>query len=133
MGNITVGEVKEAIQTLKCGKASCNDGVCPEVLKAETEETPVILRDILQNIRTEENAPASWRKGSTIKLPKKGDFDRGNWRGITLLSLKSKSFCRVILKSITSAVDNIPREEHAGFRKRRSCYDHILTLRHILE
>ncbi|GFR64836.1 hypothetical protein ElyMa_000188300 [Elysia marginata] len=50
MGNIKVGEVKEAIQKLKCGEAPGDYGVCPEMLKVETEETPVILRDIPQNI-----------------------------------------------------------------------------------
>ncbi|GFS18579.1 hypothetical protein ElyMa_003266900 [Elysia marginata] len=54
MCNIITNEVKEAIQKLKCGKAPDDDGVCHEMLKAETEETPVILRDILQNIWTEE-------------------------------------------------------------------------------
>ncbi|GFR83126.1 endonuclease-reverse transcriptase [Elysia marginata] len=120
---------KEAIQKLKCGKAPGDDGVCTEMLKAETEETPVILRDILQNICTEGNAPASWRKGTVINLPKKGDLgDCGNWRGIALLSLTSKIFCRIILKRTTSAVDKIIHEEQAGFRKGRLCIDHIFTL-----
>ncbi|GFS13402.1 RNA-directed DNA polymerase from mobile element jockey-like [Elysia marginata] len=71
MGNITVGEVKEAIQKLKCGTGPGDDGVCPEMLKAETEETPVILRDILQNIWTEGNAPASWRKLPSLSYQRK--------------------------------------------------------------
>ncbi|GFR98350.1 hypothetical protein ElyMa_001017100 [Elysia marginata] len=43
MGNITVGEVNEAIQKLKRGKALGDDGVCPEMRKAEIEIIPVIL------------------------------------------------------------------------------------------
>ncbi|GFR88122.1 endonuclease-reverse transcriptase [Elysia marginata] len=114
--NIAVCEVKEAIQKLKCGKVPGDDAVCFEMLKAETEETPVILSDILQNIWTEGNVPSPWRKGTITKLPKKGDLgDCGNWRGITLLSLTSKIFCRIILKRIICAVDNIIREALTTF------------------
>ena len=42
-----------------------------------------------------------WKKGVIIKLPKKGDLgDCNNWCGITLLSLTSKVFSRIILLRI---------------------------------
>ena len=50
-----------------------------------------------------------------------------------MLSLTSKIFSRIILQRITTAVDTILREEQAGFRKGRSCTDHIFVLRQILE
>ncbi|KAK3546988.1 hypothetical protein QTP86_007917 [Hemibagrus guttatus] len=134
MGDIRVEEVKAAIHKMKNGKAPGEDGVCPEMLKAEEEETPLVLQCVLQDIWEKERCPDIWRIGTIIKLPKKGDLgDCNNWRGITLLPLTSKVFCRIILQRIIAAVDIKLRQEQAGFRKGKSCIDHIFTLRQILE
>jgi len=67
-------------------------------------------------------------------LPKKGDLSSyGNLRGITLLSLTSKVLHRILLNRISEAVDENVRNEQAGYRKGRSCIDHIFVLRQILE
>ena len=63
-----------------------------------------------------EKIPEEWKKGLLIKLPKKGDLSYcKNWRGIMLLNMASKVFCRVILKCIKIALDAKLREEQAGF------------------
>ena len=126
--------MKGAINRLKNGKAPGPDGVCAEMLKAEEKETPRILQHILQNIWDKEETPDDWNEGVIVKLPKKGDLGNcSNWRGITLLSLTNKVFSRIILQRITAAVDTLLRQEQAGFRKGRSCIDHIFVLRQILE
>ena len=134
MGAIQLQEVRDAIHKLKNGKAPGQDGVCAEMLKAEEQVTPRILQRILQDVWDTEEIPEDWKKGVVVKLPKKGDLGNcNNWRGITLLSLTSKVFSRIILQRITSAVDTLLRQEQAGFRKGRSCIDHIFVLRQILE
>jgi len=96
--------------------------------------TPQLLCQILQKIWDSEEAPSDWKTGTIVKLPKKGDLGNcNNWRGITLLSLTSKIFSRIILQRITTAVDGILRQEQASFRKGKSCIDHIFVLRQILE
>ncbi|KAH3886014.1 hypothetical protein DPMN_010015 [Dreissena polymorpha] len=40
-----------------------------------------------------------------------------NWQGITLLSLTSKIFSRIILQRISTAVDGILRQEQAASGK----------------
>lgn len=102
--------MKNAIHKLKNDKAPEEDGVCPEMLKADEKETPYILQCILQDTWNKEDIPddSDWKKGVIIKLPKKGDFgDCNYWRGITLLSLTSKVFSRIILQRTTTALDNI--------------------------
>ena len=50
-GQINLDKWKEqAIKKLKNGKAPGADGVCPEMLKAEEQVTPEILREIFQSI-----------------------------------------------------------------------------------
>ena len=69
-----------------------------------------------------------------IKLPKKWNMsESSNWRGVTLLSITSKVFCCIILQRITTAADRQPHPKQAGFRKGRSCIEHIFVLRQILE
>ena len=56
-----------------------------------------------------------------------------NWRGITLLSVSSNVFCKVLLNRIDEELDNILRQEQTGFRKEKDCVDQIFTLRNIIE
>ena len=56
--------------------------------------------------------------GLIVKLPKKGDLSLcKNWKGITLLSITSKVFSRVILDRISEALDPLLRKEQAGLGK----------------
>lgn len=75
-----------------------------------------------------------WKTGLIIPIPEKGDLsDCVNWRGITLLSITRKVFCRIMLNRISVTVEEKIRKEQAGFRKGRSCIDHIFVVRQILE
>uniref|UniRef100_A0A0B7BK31 Uncharacterized protein n=1 Tax=Arion vulgaris TaxID=1028688 RepID=A0A0B7BK31_9EUPU len=104
------------------------------MLIMEEAETPRLLCKILNDIWDKEIIPEECRICSIIKLPKKGDLGNcNNWRGIILLSLTSKIFSRVILQRMKVALDNKIRIEQAGFRKGRSCIDHIFALRQIVE
>jgi hypothetical protein len=69
-----------------------------------------------------------------VKLPKKGDPRMcDNWRGITLLSIPGKVFCRILLNRIEKAIDIKLRQEQAGFGRGRGCIDQIFALRNIIE
>ena len=130
----TLEEVKAAIKSMKNGKAPGVDSVTAEMLKADPEETPRILTEIFTQIWNAEEAPEAWKMGLIVKLPKKGDATNcNNWRGITLLSLTSKVFSRIIHERLNKAIDSKIRQEQAGFRSGRSCSDQIFTLRQILK
>ena len=127
-------EVKAAIKEMKSGKAAGMDGVTTEMLKAEETETPRLLTEIFRNIWESEETPKTWKTGLIVKLPQKGDLsDCNNWRGITLLSLTSKVFNKIIYKRLAETLDEHIRQEQVGFRPGRSCSDHIFTLRQTLE
>jgi len=74
------------------------------------------------------------KKGLICKIFKKGDMrDCNNWRGVTLLPVVSKVFCRMMIERMKNGVDKRLRKEQAGFRPRRSTTEQIFTLRNILE
>ena len=124
-------EVKAAIKEMK---AAGVDGVRAEMLKAEETETPRLLTEIFRNIWESEETPETWKTGLIVKLPQKGDLsDYNNWRGITLLSLPSNVFNKIIYKRLAETLDEHIGQEQSGFRPGRSCSDHIFTLRQILE
>ena len=131
---ITCTEIEEAIKETKGNRAPGEDKITADMLKADPTLSAKCLVELFNKVWKEEEVPDAWKKGIIIKLPKKGDFkDCGNWRGINLLSVPGKVFCRVMLKRIKTSLDKILREEQAGFRPGRSCTDQIFVLRTILE
>ena len=127
-------EVETAIKAMKSGKAPGIDSLQAELFKADAIKASMVFTDLFAKIWNHETIPKDWRKGLISKIPKKGDLSNcDNWRGITLLSIPSKVFCRVLLKRIDCALDVKLREEQAGFRKGRGCIDQIFALRNIIE
>ena len=75
-----------------------------------------------------------WGCGLLVKIPKKEDTANcDNWRGITLLSVPSKVFTRVLLSRIKEHANLRLQKEQAGFHRNRSCIDQINTLWIIIE
>jgi len=50
-----------------------------------------------------------------------------------MLSVPGKILSQIILQRLVDAPDEILRDQQMGFRKNRSCTDHIVTLRIIAE
>ncbi len=130
----TDAEVRRAIESLKSNKSPGIDLIQAEILKADLDTSTKYLSDLFRAIWMEETVPEDWCKGVITKLPKKGDLSNcDNWRGITLLSIASKVFCKILLFRIEDEIDLLLREEQAGFRKSRGCIDQIFALRDIIE
>jgi len=127
----TVAEIKKALKDLRRGKAAGVDNISPKVLKVDLDITANMLHPLFEKIWNEGEMPNDWRCGLLIKLPKKGDTPNcDNWRGITLLSIPSKVFTRILLNRIK---EQRLRKKQAGFCPNRSCIDQINTLRIIIE
>ena len=75
-----------------------------------------------------------WKSRPHYNTTKKGDLsDSGNLKGITLLSLTSKAFCRILFNMIFETVKEKIRIEQAGFRNERSRIDQIFVLRQLFQ
>ena len=133
--NITYDEVSRAVHKLKNNKSPGEDLISAEMLKATTVGGGVEkLHNLLRLVWESEICPEEWKRGTIIKLPKKGNLaECGNWRGITLLSVPGKVMAMIILDRIYETLDEKMREGQSGFRRGRSCADQIFVLRNIIE
>jgi len=81
--------------------------------------------------------PVQWNSGIINPIFKKGsDDDRQplNYRGITLISVPCKIYCNILNHRLSSWLENnnILCDEQNGFRRGRSCEEHIHSLYTIL-
>ena len=138
---ISKGEVKNAISSLKNGKAAGVDNIVVELFKAdikttiqklhkgiqmiwENEDTTQKLHEVIQMIWENKVMPHERLKRLIVKLPKKGNLKEcTNWRGITLL----------VIASLKSGADKRLRAEQARFRQGRSTTEQIFILCNIIE
>ena len=122
-------EIAKAIQEQKNEKAPGPDGIPAEILKADIKHLNTdVVRDLWEGFG---GGNYSWglERGLPGKVPKKGDLaDCNNYRGITMLSVPEKIFSQIILQRLVDALEEILRDQQMGFRKSRSCTDHIVTL-----
>ena len=124
-------EIERALKQLKNGKAAGPDGIPPDALKVDPKTTAAMLHPLfLLQIWEMENVPSEWKNGYLVKLPKKRDLGRcKNWRGIMLLAILCKVFCRFIIERLKHALDHNLRCERTGFRQDKSCADHITCIK----
>ena len=88
------------------------------------------MTNLFNMIMEEKRLPVEWKKAIIVPIFKnKGS----NYRGISLISVSSKVFMRVLLNRIKPKVEEGLREEQAGFRSGRSTVDQIFALRQVLE
>ena len=78
--------------------------------------------------------PKTWKQGLFVKIPQQGDLTEcENLKGITLTSVPSKVFGRVLIDRIRDGVNSKLRDEQAGLRSGRGTVEHIFILRNIIE
>ena len=123
------------IQKLRNNKATAIDQIPNEVIKQN--DVMVLLQSLFNKFFSSTLLPSVWLKAVITAVPKSSSKDPYvplNYRGISLLSCVSKVFTGVINKRITGYCEenNVYEDEQNGFRKNRSCEDHIFTLTSIL-
>ena len=102
----TRDEIEHALELLKNNKAAGPDQIPPEALKADIPTMVELLHSLFEKVWEEGKIPQDWKDGHLIKLPKKGDLSNcGNYRGITLLSIPGKVFCRILFERMKYSVD----------------------------
>ena len=126
--------LRNAVECLKNRKAPGEDEITAELLKLGGEEVVEYLAHMASLIWKSETVPADWLKQLVVPLHKKGPTrDCDNYRGIALLSVLGKVFCRVIQARLVEKAEHLLREGQCGFRKGHGCIDQIFSLRVLAE
>ena len=130
---ISYEEVHKAVYQAKLRKASGIDNIHAEILRNDT--CIDLLFKIISYSFEYHCIPSDWAKGVIKPIPK-GDDPRDplNYRPITLISIPCKIYANILngrlikwLESNKSLAD-----VQNGFRKERSCQDHVYSLYSII-
>lgn len=71
---ITLEEVKLYIEKLNKHKATGDDGITGETLKAASDDTLKYLLVVYTGVGENESPPQHWKSGIIVKLQKEGRF-----------------------------------------------------------
>ncbi|MCG8049516.1 MAG: hypothetical protein JAY66_28225, partial [Candidatus Thiodiazotropha taylori] len=133
--NFTLNEITSTIMNAKKNSAVGIDNIPYDVLKYP----PIIalLHNFFQLVFDSGLIPSIWRKSVIFPIHKDSTTDKRlpmNYRGISLISCISKLYSSLINKRVSKYLEDnsILAEEQNGFRKTRSCEDHIFTLNSII-
>ncbi|GAA6093907.1 uncharacterized protein LOC122815288, partial, partial [Tachysurus ichikawai] len=135
VGPITYQETFDAVQQLKNGKApGCDLSITPEALKYGGPVIIKILHQICNDVYNQETAPRQLTTNIIVPLAKKGDLTlMTNYRGISLMSMATKVYNKILLNRIREPMDKILRPNQASFRRGRSCTDQVHIIRRLIE
>ncbi|XP_044760185.1 uncharacterized protein LOC123317645 [Coccinella septempunctata] len=132
-GRITMEELKQAIKTLKNGKAPGCDKITSEIIKNLGNNGLENLLRISERVWKEEIIPEDWQTALIVPIYKKGDKQNcNNYRGITLLSTVIKLYEIILDKKIREKVETTLEETQSGFRRGRSIQD-VFTMKILCE
>ena len=134
-GNITFGETVKIITKLKSKKAVGVDYIPNEIIKQPGLH--YALFKLFVSIFDKGIVPSIWLKAIINPIPKgssKDPYVPLNYRGISLLSCISKTYTSLINERINKFCEqnDLLVDEQNGFRKGRSCADHLFTLTSVI-
>ena len=133
--DLSIEEIKNCVNKTKNNKATGLDEIPYEVLKYEN--VIPLLKDFYQFCFDTSLIPNMWRKSIINPIPKDKRKDQRiplNYRGISLLNTIMKIYSSILNTRFVEYDDivNIIIDEQNGFRKKRSCIEHIFTLDSII-
>ena len=128
---ITEDTVRRYLRGVNVRKAPGPDGVSPHLLKHCADELTTPLTNIFQRCLATRTWPSQWKEARVTPVHKKKKrSEPKNYRPISLLSVLSKTFERIIGEQVTRFLDehHLQSQRQFGFRKGRSTSDLLLLL-----
>lgn len=127
-------ELNKAINHMKPGKAPGPDNIPLELITFGGPELKNSLLLLILKIWETKSPPSDFRDSNIITIFKKGDReDCNNYRGISLLSIASKIFARILLNRLLTLAEDVLPESQCGFRPSRGAVDMIFCARQLQE
>ena len=134
-GEITFEEVEGVINKLKMHKAVGLDKIPNEVIR--THDVKLILHKYFNKCFEYCKIPSIWLRALIVPVPKGSGKDPLvplNYRGISILSCVYKTYSSILNSRIVSYFEELRwfADEQNGFRRNRSCQDHLYVLNSII-
>ena len=121
-----VQEIQRVLETLRLGTPG-GDCLPAEFFRFGGEPMASSLCLLFNWVIDHSAVPSSWGKALVVLLFKDGDrADPGNYRGISLLDIVGKVFCRVIVNRLETNLKMSP--EQGGFTRGRGCEHNLFVL-----
>jgi hypothetical protein len=127
-------EVILSLRKAKLEKSVGTDNIPMEILK-NGEMIPV-LHMLFNACFSSGQIPASWKKSIITPIPKTGDVRvTSNYRGISVACSMYKLYCSILNNRFITWSEELEliQDEQNGFRKSRSCVDHLSSLSMIVD
>ncbi len=125
---ITTLEVEQQIKIMKADKAGGPDGLPQGIFKLLPAQWILFLTNLFNRIFYSAMHPRSWATTKLVTIFKKGSRDDvKNYRGISLMNSIAKLYDMILYSRLKQWY--IPHREQAGCQEKRSCLEHIVTLR----
>lgn len=122
----------------KNGKSSGVDEIPYEVLKYDCVIDSEVIHRLFMLCFESHIIPSVWRQAIICPILKDSNSDPRvplNYRGISLLSTIYKMYSSILNHRLVSYLEdnNLLVDEQNGFRRERSCADHVFTLNSIIQ
>ena len=122
------------MKAMKDRKASGDEGIQVELLKAGGIELVRALLDLFNRAFELEEIREDWQRGVVCPIKKKVEGTVcGNHRGMTLLSHTGKVYSRIIERRIRECVKHTLEECQHGFRPGKSTTELLFTMKMMME
>ena len=132
--DISCEEVATAIRKLKNSKTPGVCGISAKMLKGGGSRVVKWLHSVIQLMWKMGEVVEDWRRAVIIPLYKKGNkMVCNNYRGISLLSVPSKVYAKILDRQLRSRIESRVLEVQGGFKSGRSCVDQMFTVRQLSE
>ncbi|XP_059072101.1 uncharacterized protein LOC131872684 [Cryptomeria japonica] len=126
--DITLGDINNAINSLKNDKTPGPDGLPIEFYKANQHWIAKDLLEIYNEALAQGSLGPSINKGIIKLIPKDGDKALiKNWRPITLLNVSYKIFAKILATRLAGILPKFICSTQTGFIKGRYILENVLT------
>lgn len=130
----SIQDYNKALKRMKPGKAPGPDNIPLELITHGGPELRNRLMLLILKIWETKTLPSDFRDANIITIFKKGDRENcNNYRGISLLSVASKIFARILLDRLLLLAEDVLPESQCGFRPSRGTIDMIFCARQLQE
>ncbi len=132
---ITMEEVERAVRANVDKKASGCDEIRAGFIK--NPHCIAFLHALFNHCLEKGVVPSQWSRSIIVPISKKAKPTKypNDYRGISLQSIILKTFCRILQTRLVDFLEenNLLSDEQNGYRRDRSCQDHLFVLSSVIE